>query len=329
MNLVQIRPHVRGVDVDRETEFVAGRTGACGPNASAMAQRWADQASAAAVNTVTVYERMRREGLCSLSGAATLSALVTDAERNGYHREVLPYHEPMPEASWRDFFDAHVGQQAIVYETANGQALRDYLTGRGENGTNLRYHFILVAGWHPGGWSARAGRELPPGWWCSDGDNYDVGDVLQFYPDMVIATSLPCAAMAVYARVRIEQVSWTNDGNGNGGHDAVGNRVGAGLIGPLVATHAPDGKRSETPFNGTGDVFVDLVDGSVWVWSHSEGARPDRGGLVIEAKEAEIAGLHRKIAELEQQLASSAGQGQGDDVAVAAVKALALVSVGM
>lgn len=91
--------------------------------------------------------------------------------------------------------------------------------------------------------------------------------------------------------------------------------------GRLVATYAPDGKRSETPFNGTGDVFVDLTDGSVWVWTHSEGARPDRGGLVVGAKEQGIAQLNQKIAALEQQLAAGAGQ---DDVAVAAVKALAL-----
>ncbi len=48
--------------------------------------------------------------------------------------------------------------------------------------------------------------------------------------------------------------------------------------------------------------------------------RPDHGGLVIEAKENEINGLNAKIAELEQQLAA----GAGDDVAVSAIKRLAV-----
>ncbi|MGO8949733.1 MAG: hypothetical protein ACLQUY_19185, partial [Ktedonobacterales bacterium] len=49
----------------------------------------------------------------------------------------------------------------------------------------------------------RMNRSLPAGWWCSDGDNFVKGNVLQFYPDSVILSARPCAALAVYARVSI------------------------------------------------------------------------------------------------------------------------------
>lgn len=56
--------------------------------------------------------------------------------------------------------------RAIVFETAHGQTLRNALSGRGENATNLHYHFVMVAGWHPGGITHMAqavGRDLPAG----------------------------------------------------------------------------------------------------------------------------------------------------------------------
>ncbi|HET8906134.1 MAG TPA: hypothetical protein VFN11_04130 [Ktedonobacterales bacterium] len=186
--------------IHRETEFVGGLTAACGPNALSMAERWADQS---ALSTLDVYRRMRAANLCDTSGSSTLSGLLTDAQRNHYTVASLPYHEPMPDATWRGFFQAHVGHQAIVFETANGQALVDSLTGKGENAHNLHYHFVMVAGWHPGGVSHHPqahGKTLPPGWWCADGDNFDAGDVLQFYPDSVLAASKPCGALAITAR---------------------------------------------------------------------------------------------------------------------------------
>jgi hypothetical protein len=186
--------------IHRETEFVGGLTAACGPNALSMAQRWADQS---ALTTLDVYHRMLAANLCANNGSSTLSALVTDAQRNNYTVASLPYREPMPETTWRDFFEGHVGRQAIVFETANGQALVDTLTGQGENAHDLHYHFVMVSGWHPGGVSHHPqaqGKTLPPGWWCADGDNFDTGDVLQFYPDTVLAASKPCGALAITAR---------------------------------------------------------------------------------------------------------------------------------
>ncbi len=187
----------------RESEFVydsaAKRwlTGTCGPNALAMSQSWADQCY---YSTLSIYHRLRAAGRCAPNGAASLAALAQDTANAGYSYDLLAYREPMPEAEWRDFCARHVGREAIVLEVAHGQALIDTVSGNGENARNLRYHFIVLVGWHPGGHSPRLNRDLPPGWWCTDGDNFAKGSVLQFYSDTVLQGAIPCAALALYAR---------------------------------------------------------------------------------------------------------------------------------
>ncbi len=126
--------------VDRETEFVGGLHAACGPNAAAMAERWADQSR---LGTLDVYHRMRAAGHCDADGAATLPSLATDARAAGYCVDTLAFHQPMPTAQWRAFFEKYVGHEAIVFEAANGQALVDALSGKGENARNLHCHFGL------------------------------------------------------------------------------------------------------------------------------------------------------------------------------------------
>jgi hypothetical protein len=200
-----------------------------------MAERWADQSR---LSTLDVFHRMHSAGRCNANGVTTMSGLVADAKDAGYHVDVLPYREPMPDADWRAFFETHVGRQAIVFETANGQALHDLLSGKDENARNLHYHFVMVAGWHPGGSSAvpqAKGRTLPPGWWCCDGDNFAGGDVMQFYEDGVLAAARPCAAMAVYSRV----ASGTTGATGTGG--ATEMTVPAGWKDDGTALVAPNG----------------------------------------------------------------------------------------
>jgi len=188
----------------RESEFVYDRvtrrwlTGTCGPNALAMAESWASQRYSSTLDT---YYRLRLTGRCAPNGSATLAALGADAADAGYKIDLLPYQEPLPEMDWRAFCTRHAGKEAIVLEVAHGQLLEDSISGQGENARNLRYHFIVLMGWHPGGHCPRMNRALPPGWWCSDGDNYAKGNVLQFYPDSVVLVACPCAALAVYARV--------------------------------------------------------------------------------------------------------------------------------
>jgi hypothetical protein len=201
--------------IHRESEFVGGLHGACGPNAASMAERWADQSR---LSTLDVFHRMHAAGRCDANGVTTMSRLVVDARAAGYRVETLAYREPMPEGVWRPWFLERVGKEALVFETANGQALRDLIGGKGENARNLHYHFLMVAGWHLGGASRVAGgRELPAGWWCCDGDNFAVGDVLQFYDEATLSAARPVAAMAVSARVamggtKVIPNGWSDDG---------------------------------------------------------------------------------------------------------------------
>ncbi|MBF6589405.1 MAG: hypothetical protein IVW57_02600 [Ktedonobacterales bacterium] len=211
----------------RESEFVGGLTGACGPNALSMAESWALQRY---VSTLAVYQRMRAAGRADANGTSNASGLYAQAVADGFATALLPYREPMPEADWRGFFSTHVGVRAVVIELANGQALVDRLSGKGENARNLKYHFIVVVGWHAGGYSARAARALPPGWWCADGDNFAAGDVLQFYPEAVLVAARPCATLAIAARTT------GTSGSGGGG--------GASVTGDFE--RLPDGRGKDT-----------------------------------------------------------------------------------
>ncbi len=319
--------------ISRESEFVRGLTGACGPNAAAMAERWADQSR---LETLEVFDRMRAAGRCDPSGASTLAALADDARAAGYHVDVLPYHEPMPVSDWRGFFDRHAGHEAIVMETANGQVLRDYLSGLGENARNLHYHFIMVAGWHPGGHSTRANRDLPSGWWCADGDNFVAGDVLEFYPDGVLAAARPCAAMAVYARVQFPPTGgnggdsmgiptgWKDDGktltapNGHvvvlGFRDYVLAHNWPADDVPLESEHGVESLEWQTP--GAGGGSRQVFARSALRWSTGAGVGEIALGPELLAVEARLAAVKQQLANLQQQLAT------GEPAALDAVKAL-------
>lgn len=184
--------------IHRQSEFVHGLTGDCGPDALDEAEAWADQRDCSADTVYATYQRMRAWGGCGPNGEATTAALAAQARRDGFTVEELPFQQPLPEATWRAFFDRHAGQRAIVFETARGAALRDWKTGNGENaGPDLRYHSVMIAGRHI---NEGPHDPQPSGWWCADGDNYDLGDTLQFYPDVVVAASQPVAAFAVAGR---------------------------------------------------------------------------------------------------------------------------------
>jgi hypothetical protein len=298
-----------------------------------MAQRWADQSH---IGTLDVYRRMRAAGRCDPNGASTLAALADDARDAGYSVDVLSFQQPMPTSSWRDFFQRHVGRQAIVFETANGQALRDTLTGSGENASNLHYHFVMVAGWHPGGFSSRAGRGLPAGWWCADGDNFDTGDVLQFYEDGVLAASQPSAALALVARVGPDQIGEDPVGIPNNWHDdgstltaPNGVRVVQGFR-EWVLTHpwnaddfplAPEfGSPSIEPGNpaigaGTRQDFRMTSLG----WTQAHGVYRIWVGQDLRALESELATTRTQLDNLKSQVANL----QSASPDVQAIKALA------
>jgi hypothetical protein len=326
-------------DVHRETEFVGGLHASCGPNAAAMAEGWADQSK---LGTLDVYHRMRAEGRCDANGASRLTGLVADAKSAGYRVDELGFRQPMPEAEWRAFFDKHVGRQAIVFETGNGQALRDALTGKEENARNLHYHFVMVAGWHPGGVSHHPqakGRNLPPGWWCADGDNFVQGNVLEFYPKNVLRAAQPVGAFAVYPRAKV-----LLDGGNEGGH--VANAIPAGwrddgamltapnsvvvIKGfrewvlahdwdatdwPLAPERALDSVESGNPSIGAG-TRQDFRMTSLG-WTVSRGVYRIWTGQELAALQDQLARAQAQVAALQQQLATQQPATGGEKAATA------------
>ncbi len=283
--------------IHRQIEFVGSLTGACGPNALSMGARWSTQAGAP--DTYAVYTDMYRRGLCAASGASTLDALHQEAQE--YLGMPLTayrgYGEPWPAdgvSGWSAFYTFHAGHSYILMETANGQALRDSISGLGENATDLHYHFIGVVGYHSGGYSARAARDLPAGWWCVDGDNYVAGDVVQFYTDPVMAAAQPCGAIAFGAKVSMQMA----------GIPAGWKDVGGVLVAPngknvqhgfrqaiLDAAMWPAALQPVTGEYGTpGGPRQDFTFSFLWVGAASALAGPDYPAQ-IAALEAQLAAL--------------------------------------
>jgi len=95
-----------------------------------MGSCWSRQGGAP--DTAVVYSFMRAKGLCDVSGACTIGQLHQAAQLLGFTLpEVRTYGEQW--ADWRSFFLRHAGQHDILMETADGQALRDAISGQGKS----------------------------------------------------------------------------------------------------------------------------------------------------------------------------------------------------
>jgi hypothetical protein len=347
----------------RESEFqyapgAGWLTGTCGPNALAMAESWARQQY---VSTLSIYQRMRAAGRCAPNGASTIYTLYRQALADGFRAEWLPFQQPNP--AFGAFTAARLGQAVIVTEFANGQALRDFLSGKGENATNLHYHFVLLAGYQSSGPALlpfAGGRLVPAGYWVADGDNYATPrgsgpqlNQMQFYPSAVLAAAQPCAALAIYPLhalpERTGQPVWTR--NAQGARDDQGHEVGIGFANVIFAQgwEQSNGLMSETYWQGNASVAT-LDNGHVLDWDGTT-VHTDRGAwlipqLVAALQAARAAAAERdhlaaqvttlttavasdaaQLTQLRAQLA--AAQAADDPTALAAVKALkqALASV--
>lgn len=202
-----------------ESEFQSGLTAACGPNALAAALRWSDQ-SATTPGTYAVYLKGRTVTPTPVdaNGASTASELEATARLMGYQCTL-----PNAQEGVSAFLRRMAGIQPMVLEIAAGHNLRDELTGAGEDaGPDLAYHYICVWGRNTGGVSARTSKTLPPGYWCSDGDNNTQNPVvngarvhralnndLVFYSDATISAALPYAAFAVVPHVQVAMEVFT------------------------------------------------------------------------------------------------------------------------
>jgi hypothetical protein len=283
--------------IHRETEYVRGLTGACGPNALAMGSCWSRQSGAP--DTAGMYTFMRSRGLCEVSGACTIEQLRQAAQLLGFTLpEVRTYGEPW--GDWRSFFLRHAGQQYILMETADGQALRDAISNKGENATNLHYHFIGVVGHHEGGFSPRAGRVLPPGWWCCDGDNFVEGDVLQFYPDDVMTAAHPCAALALAGKVQAPHMPWTRNADGTA-HDDHGHKVGQGFATLVLAKYAQTSGRTGEVYYDQGKSFCLLDNGAVLNWNQQTGVHDDHAADVVGEPWDKVQAVQQALAQCQSQ----------------------------
>jgi hypothetical protein len=276
--------------VDRGTEFVVAydpitqtttrRFGTCGPRALASVL---SNALGTHILCADVYTSMRGASptpLCDPTGATTIGDLQVEASRytGAVIAAVQPYGEPW--SGWASFFQAHAGVDPFLFETANGQALVDLISGLGENATNLQYHFLAVLGRNTGGWSPLAQRTLPPGYWCADGDNFAGGNnvgtgfnaanVLQFYPDTVVAAARPCGAIALKGAKAT--MAWQQQPDGTGKDDQ-GHVCGQGDMTYLIAhgLAASDGLMGEQFYTAT-DSFLPLANGRI-VTAHRVGGQ--------------------------------------------------------
>jgi len=176
-------------------------TGACGWCALAMAESWSKQEY---ISTKSTYQRAAAaKRMVNRSGAATLNQVAAQAVADGFQVTILHNYTGDIWAEWHAMLLPYAGVQALVIQVSNGQVLHDYLTSKGENAVNLKYHAIMLAGYHIGGYSDVVKRDLPSGFWACDGDNWDMGSALQFYPDANLDAAHPCSAFVVHPRVAI------------------------------------------------------------------------------------------------------------------------------
>lgn len=183
-------------------------TAACGPCAAGSAARWASQ-SLTTPSTVDVYRHMRSLGLGGDNGLSDLNELQKTLADMGYTVE-----RPKSGESVQQFLDRHAGVNAVVWETNNGQALHDLISGMGEDATNLQRHILCLFGKKTdSGPSALAGgKVLPPGYWCADGDNdsqnmkdgvryhWPINERLCYYAASAVVQAQPIDALAVHPK---------------------------------------------------------------------------------------------------------------------------------
>jgi hypothetical protein len=272
-------------------------------------------ADGAVWTTSEVYHMMQRVGLCDSEGVTTLASLAVEArDLNRTTVAFRPYADP-PWPGWQSFFAQYAGVAPIVAQVGFGQQLVDMISGDGENANNLRSHFICVLGRNTGGWSARANRNLPAGFWCADGcnfaggnnhnNNFNAADVLQFYPDSVMGAALPTGALVIKGNGGSTKMAWTR--TNAGAQDDRGHAVGAGVANAIFAAgfQGSDGLLGET-YYGADDSFTPLANGTVLRYSKATNAVTQDGAHVAvslfeanTAAQAQIAALNAEIAKLQ------------------------------
>src|SRR5260221_264466 len=103
-----------------ESEFNSLVGGACGPNAAAMAESWADQAYH---STRDVFLRFKKLGACAANGVSNGGGLVRGLNADGFKTR-----RQYPVGDWLGFLKARLAEPAaVIVELAQAHNLRDAL----------------------------------------------------------------------------------------------------------------------------------------------------------------------------------------------------------
>lgn len=202
---------IPGGSLYNESEFNSGN-GSCGPTILAGALRWSkNQRGPIAKQVVT---QMQAWGLCGPTGVTNTPKLIKACDKDHYN---VPTQLNVPNRGVMHFAtDTLQGvngrrQGVCILEIANGQALRDYLSGLGEDAQNLQFHFIGLVGYNSGGYSNFLGCQVPQGFHTIDGASLLMNPLvagagrihrfintqLGYYPFSVVAAAQPYDIFAV------------------------------------------------------------------------------------------------------------------------------------
>lgn len=194
------------------SEFLAG-SGACGVEALAGGIRWAMQDSVPLASTLLAD--MLAWGLCDSNGVTNTPKLRVAAVKKNMRIENPATNEATLHFAGRALQavqGAHLG--AVVLEVTNGQVLVDYLSGVGEDATNLHNHFIRLVGYNSGGMSPTLGCSVPAGFFAADGAQLtqnpfvagarvhrQLNTQLVYYPQSLVTAASPYDAFSVLQQV--------------------------------------------------------------------------------------------------------------------------------
>lgn len=151
-----------------ESEFNAG-TGACGPTALAVAGRWVTQKRTPLASEMLAS--MRQMGLCGPTGVTNMPNLEKAATTLHYRTRLRPAGVSPLSFVARAIRGDYGPPGVCLYECTNGQVLKDYVWGSGEDATNLQNHIFAFVGYNEGGYSPWFGCTVPPGFIACDGAN--------------------------------------------------------------------------------------------------------------------------------------------------------------
>lgn len=195
-----------------ESEFNAG-SGACGPAAVAVGARWAAGArKPLAKDIMLAMQQMTGSDGKPLAGPTGVTTLGKMRVACGNLHLTTQTQVGAPLEYAASVFQAKNGLRAGVTPlgVSNGQALRDYLTGLGEDATNLQNHFFALVGYHAGGYSNFLGCNVPAGFFACDGAHLVNNPVvagsrihryintsLIFYPLTVLNAAAPFGAFSI------------------------------------------------------------------------------------------------------------------------------------